>query len=334
MTKLFIIAEIGVNHDGNLDKAKKLIDVAMSSGADAVKFQSFTARNLCTISTPKVDYQMQRDKSSSHFDMLARLELSHESQVMLKKYSENKGIEFMSTPYGLEDARFLNSIGVNKFKTASADIVDIPLHELIASFRKLTIASTGMATQSEIERICKIYSSLETPLVLMHTTSEYPSAPENANLVKIDYLKSLATFAFGYSDHTASSLCATMAVAKGCTYFEKHLTLNKDDSGPDHGASLNPAEFKDYVSSIREAGLALGSVNARRSAKEEQMALVSRKSLHYKVALPQGVTLREEDLTLLRPGDGVLWDSRSMLLGKSLIRDVKPGEQLRPEDLK
>jgi N,N'-diacetyllegionaminate synthase len=331
--KHFIIAEIGVNHDGKYEKAIKLIDHAISSGADAVKFQSFAASRLSTHRAPKVDYQNARDFHSSHFEMLKNLELSFEEQSRIKDYCDRSKIEFISTPYGLEDARFLISIGVTKFKVASADIVDTPLHELIASFGKLTIASTGMATRSEIERICAIYSSFETPLVLMHTTSEYPASLENANLVKIEYLKSLNPFAVGYSDHTPTSLCASMAVAMGCTYFEKHLTSDKTDNGPDHAASLDPSEFKDFVRSIREAEKALGSASAGRSIKEEQMASVSRKSLHYKVAIPQGGFLKEEDLMLLRPGDGILWDSRSLFVGRRLVRNVFPGEQLRPEDL-
>jgi len=330
--KHFIIAEIGVNHDGKYGKAIELIDHAIAAGADAVKFQSFAASRLSSRKAPKVDYQNVRDSHSSHFEMLRNLELSFEEQSRIKDYCDRSKIEFISTPYSLEDAKFLNSIGVRKFKVASADIVDIPLHELIASFGKLTIASTGMANRSEIERICAVYSSFETPLVLMHTTSEYPSSLENANLIKIEYLRSLAPFAIGYSDHTTISLCASMAVAMGCSYFEKHLTSNKDDNGPDHAASLDPAEFKEYVRSIREAGTALGSSSAGRSVKEEQMASVSRKSLHYKVGLPQGVSLKDEDLMLLRPGDGILWDSRSLFVGKRLVRNVDPGEQLRPED--
>lgn len=331
--KIFIIAEIGVNHDGKYEKAIRLIDHAIAAGADAVKFQSFAASRLSTLRAPKVDYQNARDLNSSHFEMLRNLELSFEEQSRIKEYCDKSKIEFISTPYGLEDAQFLNSIGVTKFKVASADVVDIPLHELIASFGKLTIASTGMATRSEIDRIHSIYSSSETPLVLMHTTSEYPSSLENANLLKLEYLKSLAPIAIGYSDHTTTSLCASMAVAMGCTYFEKHLTSNKGDIGPDHAASLNPTEFKEFVRSIRDAGTALGSALAGRSAKEEQMASVSRKSLHYKVGLPMGALLKEGDLILLRPGDGVLWDSKNQFVGKRLVRDVVPGQQLHPTDL-
>ena len=328
----FIIAEIGVNHDGRYDKAIKLVDYAIEAGADAVKFQSFAASRLSTYKAPKVEYQNIRDSHSSHFEMLKNLELSFEYQSRIKDYCDNIKIEFMSTPYGLVDANFLNSIGVNKYKVASADIVDIPLNELIASFGKLTIASTGMASKTEIMRIFQIYSNCGTPLVLMHTTSEYPSGVGNANLAKIEYLKSLNPFALGYSDHTLTSLCASMAVAMGCTYFEKHLTENKNDDGPDHAASIDPNEFKNYVRTIREASRAMGSMDAGRSKSEEQMASVSRKSLHYKIGLSSGAILREEDLVLLRPGNGTTWDLRSSFVGKSLTRNVNSGEILHPDD--
>jgi len=328
----FIIAEIGVNHDGKYDKAIKLVDHAIAAGADAVKFQSFSALRLSTHRAQKVDYQNLRDSHSSHFEMLKNLELSFDEQSRIKDYCDNSNIEFMSTPYGLEDALFLNSISVKKFKVSSADIVDIPLHELIASFGKLTIASTGMATRGEIERICSIYNNHRTPLVLLHTTSEYPADLNNANLSKIEYLKSLETFGIGYSDHTSNSLCATMAVALGCTFFEKHLTLNKTDNGPDHAASLDPLEFQEYVKSIKEAGQAMGTANAGRSIREEQMASVSRKSIHYKINLTKGSKLKDEDLILLRPGDGILWDSKNAFIGNILKRNVNSREQLSPED--
>jgi sialic acid synthase SpsE len=328
----FIIAEIGVNHDGKFEKAIKLVDCAIAAGADAVKFQSFSASRLSTHRAEKVDYQNLRDSHSSHFEMLRNLELSFDVQSRIKIYCDKANIEFMSTPYGLEDALFLNSIGVKKFKVASADIVDIPLHELIASFGKLTIASTGTASRGEIERICPIYAKHRTPLVLLHATSEYPAELSNTNLHKIEYLKSLSTFAIGYSDHTSSSLCATMAVALGCTFFEKHLTLVKSDNGPDHAASLNPLEFKEYVKSIKEAGQAMGSADAGRSVKEEQMASVSRKSIHYKNSLLKGSILKVEDLILLRPGDGILWDSKDAFIGKVLTRNVNSREPISPED--
>ena len=329
----FIIAEIGVNHDGNVKKAIALIDGAIEVGASAAKFQSFSAERLASKSTPKVAYQIKRDSDRSHFDMLKSLELTFKDQELLFEYCNQNGIEFLSTPYSLEDATFLNSLGVDKFKVASADIVDIPLHELISDFGKLTLVSTGMASAHEIKEVVDIYREKNTPLVLLHTTSEYPANYRNANLQKLTLLKQYNTHGIGYSDHTPDSMCSIMAVSYGCSYFEKHLTVNKSDPGPDHSASLNILEFKDYVSEIRKAFSALGDVNAPRSNMEEDMAKTSRKSLHYSTDLQAGDFLQLSHLTLLRPGYGFLWNRRNELIGKVLKRDVKKMELIDPSDL-
>ena len=331
--KPFIIAEIGVNHDGRVDKAVALIDVAVAAGADAVKFQSFAAERLASLSTPKVAYQLQRDTNRSHFDMLKSLELSFSNQEYLFNYCNRVGIEFMSTPYSLIDASFLNDLGVQKFKVASADIVDIPLHELISGFGKMTLVSTGMATPHEIDDIAKIYKAKGTSLILLHTTSEYPASYSNANLEKIRYLKSQHPEGIGYSDHTPDSMCSIMAISYGCTYFEKHLTINKSDPGPDHSASLDEAEFAHYVSEIQKASMALGEIGATRSEKEDDMARTSRKSLHFATNLKAGAILQLNDLMLLRPGYGIPWSKHSDIVGKSLLRDVEKFELISSNDL-
>ncbi len=331
--KPFIIAEIGVNHDGRVDKAVALIDVAVAAGADAVKFQSFAAERLASLSTPKVAYQLQRDTNRSHFDMLKSLELSFSNQEYLYNYCNRVGIEFMSTPYSLIDASFLNDLGVQKFKVASADIVDIPLHELISGFGKMTLVSTGMATPHEIDDVAKIYKAKGTSLILLHTTSEYPASYLNANLEKIRYLKSQHPEGIGYSDHTPDSMCSIMAISYGCTYFEKHLTINKSDPGPDHSASLDEAEFAHYVSEIQKASMALGEIGATRSEKEDDMARTSRKSLHFATNLKAGAILQLNDLMLLRPGYGIPWSKHSDIVGRSLLRDVEKFELISSNDL-
>jgi len=328
----FIIAEIGVNHDGDIEKALRLVDAALASGANAVKFQSFSASRLCSPITPKVDYQLERDTNKSHFEMLRKLELSFIDQSKIKVYCDANGIEFLSTPYGIEDAIFLDSIGVNKIKIASADIIDIPLQEKVASFGKLVIVSTGMASNQEILRARDIYKDFDTPVVMMHTTSEYPADIENANLKKIDFLKSLDLYGVGYSDHMRDSICAVMAVAMGCTYFEKHLTLNHEDTGPDHAASLVPSEFSRYVSDIKSSFTAIGSSHAQKSVKELQMASVSRKSLHYKSAKLKGALIQECDLSLMRPGTGMVWDEKDLILGKKLTRNVSALDLVSVDD--
>ena len=331
--KPFIIAEIGVNHDGRVDKAVALINVAVAAGADAVKFQSFAAERLASLSTPKVAYQLQRDMNRSHFDMLKSLELSFSDQEYLYNYCNRVGIEFMSTPYSLIDASFLNELGVQKFKVASADIVDIPLHELISGFGRMTLVSTGMATPHEIDDVAKIYKAKGTSLILLHTTSEYPASYLNANLEKIRYLESHHPEGIGYSDHTPDSMCSIMAISYGCTYFEKHLTINKSDPGPDHSASLDEAEFALYVSEIQKASMALGEIGATRSEKEDDMARTSRKSLHFATNLKAGAILQLNDLTLLRPGYGIPWSKHSDIVGRSLLRDVEKFELISSNDL-
>ncbi len=320
--KPFIIAEIGVNHDGRLAKALKLVDSAVRAGADAVKFQSFAAARLASPLTPKVAYQIERDAQRTHYEMLNSLELSFEEQKILYDYCNKVGIEFLSTPYSQTDAVFLNSLGVRKFKVCSADIVDIPLHKLISGFGKLTLISTGMASTAEIAAVANIYKSAGTPFVLLHTTSEYPASHQNANIKKLHNLELLEPDALGYSDHTADTTCSLLALSFGCTFFEKHLTIDKSDLGPDHSASLNALEFTDYVSDLHKAFVALGDKDATPTSKELDMAMTSRKSLHYARDLKTGEELELTDVAMLRPFNGLPWSQVGEVVGKKLLHNV------------
>jgi N,N'-diacetyllegionaminate synthase len=324
--KPFVIAEIGVNHNGNLESAIQLIDAAKNSGADAVKFQSFSAERISSIHTPKVPYQEINDFRPSHFQMLKDLELSFKDQEFLFDYCNSNEIEFLSTPYSIVDANFLQNLGVNKFKIASADIVDLPLNEVVASFGKLTLISTGMATETEISQAISFYENRNTPFVLLHTTSEYPTTPNNVNLNKLERLRKFGSVGLGFSDHSQDSISALVSVGFGCRYFEKHLTLDKKADGPDHAASCDPAELKSYVDSINYAFKLLGSHEINKTRGEESMALTSRKSLHFSRAMVPGEILREKDLKLLRPGKGILWSERSLVLGRVLSSQVSDGE--------
>jgi len=322
----FIIAEIGVNHDGSVEKAFRLIDEAKRIGADAVKFQSFSAARISASTTPKVRYQMVRDIERSHFEMLAALELSFSEQEKISKYCKGVDIEFFSTPYSVEDAIFLNEIGVKRFKTASADVVDIPLHRQLSQFGKQVIASTGMANLEEISAMVEIYKLNNIELVLMHATSEYPAALRNSNLAKLKMLKEFNPNFLGFSDHTECSLAAQMAAALGCIYFEKHFTLDRTDTGPDHAASLDSRGFEKYILDLRESFLILGSENPCLSPAELDMSRTSRKSLHLRLDLKQGHVLTEGDFILLRPGTGSLYSVLPSLLGRTLTRDVTANE--------
>ena len=331
MIKPFIIAEIGVNHNGDLQNAMALIDAAKNSGADAVKFQSFSAERLSSIHTPKVPYQEANDFRSSHFQMLKDLELTFEEQEILFDYCKANEIEFMSTPYSVTDAIFLNNLGVDKFKIASADIVDLPLNEAVASFGKLTLISTGMANEMEISEAISCYQARSTPFVLLHTTSEYPTSPENVNLNKLDRLRGLGAVELGFSDHSQDSISALVSLGFGCKYFEKHLTLDKTAEGPDHSASCDPAEFRSYVAAINNAFKLLGSRDINQTNGELDMALTSRKSLHFSRRMEAGEKLNEEDLRLLRPGTGIPWSQRSLVLGKVVSSPVSDGEFVKKD---
>jgi len=330
--KPYIIAEIGVNHNGSVDKAKELINAAIASNANAVKFQSFTAKGLASTLTPKVEYQKQRDSIRTHFEMLRDLELSHDEQTQLKYYCDSLNIEFISTPYSIEDAEFLNSLGVSIFKIASADIIDLPLIKTISKFNKLTLISTGMANFNEIEQAVNLFKENNLNFILMHTTSDYPTKTENTNILRLNLLKELSPKGIGFSDHTLGSTGAMMATALGCNYFEKHFTLSNQEVGPDHAASLTPTRFKEYVLDIQNAFKSLGSTEFIRTIGEEGMAKTSRKSLHFSHNLVKGHVLAEVDLIFLRPGTGLTWNDGAKLLGKKLKKDVSQGSILTISD--
>ena len=321
--RTYVIAEVGVNHDGSIIKAKELIDIAKIAGADSVKFQSFRASDLATESTPKVPYQKLHDSNRSHRSMLEALELSHGDQDKLFQYCKLKGIDFISTPYSMKEAIFLNELGVKKFKVASADIVDIPLHNLIASFGKPTIVSTGMSSVAEIIETAEIYKKFGTELILMHCTSEYPTVISHAFLRRISKLRDFNDGAIGFSDHTLGNTAAVMSVGLGCTYIEKHITLDKLLPGPDHAASMNPEEFQNYCNQIRAAESAMGDGTFFLTDQEESMSATSRKTLHLSVDLAQGETIQEADLILMRPGTGLLWRHREKIIGKKAKRNLK-----------
>ena len=318
----FIIAEAGVNHNGSLAEAFKLVDVAKEAGASAVKFQSFKAEQLASISTPKVEYQKQDQKHKTHFEMLKALELTHKQQEEIFQYCNQSKIEFMSTPYSIAEFNFLKELGLQKIKIASADIVDIPLHLEIAKSQLSAIASTGMASIDEIAAIVEIYKQYKTDLTLLHCTSEYPTSHRTSKVKRIILLKESFGCKVGYSDHTLDSISAVLSVALGAEVFEKHITLDKKANGPDHAASLDPLEFKAYVNDLTNAQIAFSTENFDRTDNEEQMASVSRKSLHFSRNLNRGATVRQEDFKMMRPSNGLSWQNGIDLIGEKLIKNV------------
>jgi len=331
----FIIAEIGVNHNGDIALAKKMISEAKACGADAVKFQTFTAERLVTQGTPKVRYQEDTTSAEeSHYDMIKKLELSKESHVILKKYCASAGIDFISTPYDVDSASFLNEIGLAVFKTASADIVDLPLHHYLAGTGKPVIMATGMATMEEIETAIRIYNEAGNPSVaLLHCVSSYPCSNESLNLRVISTLQTAFGKVIGFSDHTTGTMASVMAITLGAKIIEKHFTLDKTLPGPDHKASAEPDEFRDLVAAIRQAETALGSPVKQCQDEEKQMALVSRKSIVLRIPVRTGERITKEHLALKRPGIGLMAKEIPVIIGKAIRRDLPANHVLSWNDL-
>lgn len=331
----YIIAEIGVNHAGSVSLAKKMIDAAKNSGADAVKFQTFTADKLVSAKTPKVKYQESTtEKDESHFQMIKSLEFSYEDHIPVFEYCKSVNLDFISTPYDIESAEFLVSIGVKIFKTASADIVDLSLHRFIAENAENAIVSTGMATLGEIEKVVEIYRANNTKLTLLHCVSNYPCAVESLNLNVLKTLKNAFLCEVGFSDHALGYLPAVASVALGASIVEKHFTLDKSMIGPDHKASCDPSEFAELVKAIRDTEIALGSAFKSVQPEEMQMREVSRKSLFLIRDVGEGEVIEKGMLTLKRPGTGIYEAELSIIIGAISTRKLCSGEMLKPGDYK
>ena len=329
-----MIAEIGVNHNGQVDLAKQMITAAKNCGADAVKFQTFTAKALVTKETPKVKYQRETTPSSeSHFEMIRRLELSQEAHRELFDFCRAQEIEFLSTPYDLQSARFLQELGVKYFKTASADIIDRPLQEFIAATKKPAIVATGMATLDEIQALTEVYKKAGNDhLVLLQCVSNYPCSDESLNLRVISEVLPRFGYPVGYSDHAVGPLAAGIAVAYGAQVVEKHFTIDKKLPGPDQRASSDPAELSTLIRAIRKVETMRGRALKAPQPEELEMAKTSRKSLVAARDLKSGSTLQARDLTSKRPGTGLSPWKYPEILGKRLKRDIKTDELLTMAD--
>jgi len=327
-----VIAEIGVNHDGYLDKAKRLIEAAKLAGADAVKFQSFDSSKLVTARARKVSYQRRDRGSSTHQEMLQRLELSRDDQQEIFRFCGEIGIEFMSTPYGLSELEFLLQLGIERIKLASADITDIPLQEAAAASGKISLVSTGMADISEITRVVGIHDP--SNLCLLVCTSSYPTEPNDVRIRRITLLREKFRVPVGFSDHSESETSAIAAIALGASVVEKHLTLDRNDDGPDHLASYSPREFAHYVQSIREAEKVLSGDTFGASENELEMQLISRKSVHLASSLRRNERLELRHLTLMRPNEGLGWYEAVAMIGARATCDLAEGHPLRAENFR
>ncbi len=300
-----VIAEAGVNHNGRVDVARRLVDVAVGAGADAVKVQTFRAAALVTRSLGRAPYQ-HRSGTSSQYEMLKALELSYRDQESLKSYCDERGIEFMSTAYDEEAVGFLKGLGVRRIKIASADIVNKPLLEAIAETGLPVIQSTGMATLGEVERAVSLLRPRDTEdITLLHCVSSYPLSADQVNMRWMETLRQTFQLPTGYSDHTAGIEVPVMAVSLGAVMLEKHFTLDRGMEGPDHAASLEPEEFRQMVQAIRNVEAAFGEPGFGRADQELENIVPMRRSLHAARPIRAGQTIRREDLVVLRPYVGL-----------------------------
>ena len=330
MLKTIIIAEAGVNHNGDVILAKKLVDAALYAGADIIKFQSFKAEKITTKSAKKTPYQNKAiGKESNQYEMLKNLELSNKDIQVIYDYCKQLNIEFLSTAFDLESLDFLGDLELNRYKIPSGEITNTPLIRKICKFNKPIIMSTGMATLGEIEvAISNIENEgiSKNNLNLLHCTSEYPAPLEDVNLSAMNTLAKAFKIKVGYSDHTEGISVAVAAAALGAEIIEKHLTLDKNMKGPDHKASLEPEEFKEMVSQIRNINMALGDGIKRLTESEKRNKKFVRKSIVALRAIKKGEILTEKNLTTKRPEDGInplMWDQ---IIGKKAIKNFEKDE--------
>ncbi|MGK0466565.1 N-acetylneuraminate synthase [Clostridium sp.] len=326
----FIIAEAGVNHNGDTNIAKKLIDEAVLAGVDAIKFQTFKTEKIVTGYAEMASYQKQNIGSAdSQFNMLKKLELSYENFTELKQYCVQKGIMFLSTPFDFESADFLESIGMDAFKISSGDLTNIPLLEHIAKFHKPIILSSGMATLSDIEdAINAIYLLENKQVAVLHCTSNYPAKLQNVNLKAMSTIKSAFKVISGYSDHTVGITIPIAAASMGANIIEKHFTIDKTMEGPDHKASLCPLELSEMVRVIRDVEMAFGSGIKRYNISEEDTMKAARKSIVASRDIKKGESIEFVDLDYKRPGTGLSPKFYNDIVGRKSSRDIKVDEQI------
>lgn len=320
---VFIIAEAGVNHNGDVDIAKKLIDAAAKAGADAVKFQTFKAEYLVSKNAEKAKYQKETtDTNESQFDMIKKLELPYEAHKELIDYCNNKGIQFLSTAFEEKSAIFLHELDLVIFKIPSGEITNYPLLKLIGSFNKKVILSTGMSTIEEIKDALKVLKESGTEdITLLHCNTEYPTPYEDVNLLAMNTIQEATGIKVGYSDHTPGIEVSLAAVAMGACVIEKHFTLDKNMEGPDHKASLNPNELEYLVTSIRNIEKAMGDGIKKPSESELKNIDIVRKSIVAKCPIKKGELLDENKVTAKRPGNGISPMRWNEVLGTVAIKN-------------
>lgn len=328
--KVFIIAEAGVNHNGDIGLAKKLIDEASKSGADAVKFQTFKAEKLVSKSAQKAEYQKQTtDKSETQFDMIKKLELNIDDHKELMSYCKFKNIIFLSTPFDHDSIDLLNNLGLEIFKIPSGEITNLPYLRHLGKLNKKVILSTGMSDIGEIEDALDILVESGTKkenITVLHANTEYPTPMEDVNLIAMVTIGKTFNIAYGYSDHTKGIEIPIAATALGASVIEKHFTLDKTMDGPDHKASLEPHELQVMVKSIRNIESALGDGIKKPSTSELKNKDIARKSIVASCSITQGELFSIDNITVKRPGNGLspmIWNT---VIGKEAVKNFEADE--------
>jgi N,N'-diacetyllegionaminate synthase len=338
MNKVIIIAEAGVNHNGDIQVAKKLIDVAVDAGVDYVKFQTFKADSLVSKSAKKAEYQSVNinDGDDSQYAMLKNLELSHENHLELMTYCSEKNINFFSTAFDVEGVKYLNDLGFSFFKIPSGEITNYPYLKAVALCGKPVVMSTGMCSEMEIKQALDVlvkFGLKKDSISILHCNTEYPTPMRDVNLKAMLAIQKTFGVQIGYSDHTLGIEVPIAAVALGATIIEKHFTLDRALPGPDHVASLEPTELKEMVTAIRNIELAMsGDGQKKPSESETKNIAIARKSIHINKNLSKGHTITDNDIISLRPGDGISPMEWENIIGKKLNADKNEFDKLLLSD--
>ena len=333
--KTLIIAEAGVNHNGNFELAKQLVDKAVEGGADIVKFQTCKAENVISRYADKAEYQkVTTGEADSQLEMVRKLMLTYEEYGKLKEYCDEKGIEFLSTAFDLPSVDYLHSIGMRRWKIPSGEITNLPLLIKIAKLGEPIIMSTGISELSEVGDAIKVLKENGAgEITILHCTTEYPAPYEDVNLKAIDTMKEAFGLPVGYSDHTKGLEIPVAAVARGACVIEKHFTLDRNMEGPDHKASIEPDELKQMVDMIRHVEVAIGDGIKKVSPSELKNQDIARKSIIAKTAIKAGDVFTEENITTKRPGSGINPMKWFDLLGKTAKHDYQEDYLIEEDEL-
>ncbi len=329
MSKTIIIAEAGVNHNGSIELAKKMIEVSKEAGADYIKFQTFISENLVTQNAEQAEYQKKEQKNTSQLEMLKTLELTQKNFVDLAEYCKKIRIGFLSTPFDLDSIKFLKGVSMDYWKIPSGEITDYPYLDAIARDKRNIILSIGMSTLEEVSAALKILEQYEKKQIsILHCNTEYPTPYEDVNLNVIPMLKEKYKCPVGYSDHTVGIEVPIAAVAMGAEIIEKHFTLDRNMEGPDHKASLEPRELSSMIKAIRNIEKAIGVSQKIVTSSEKKNINVVRKSVVAKITIQKGERFTEENITTKRPGTGISPMRWNEILGKVAKKEFQKNEQI------